>query len=146
MWEIILGIVLIFLGLGMVASGFILFFAFNLNGWYIVFLFAIGIALILIGIILMILTNNYRTNQKLRLESSTNKYMMADPNLLKEQSAAQKQLLNKSSSTVVDDNSIGLSSQSDSSINTSNNLLTTESDSHKNQYNTEDDEDSLFVF
>jgi len=154
MWEIILGIVLIILGLGMIMSGFILFFAFNLNGWYIVFLFAVGIALVLLGIILMILTNNYRTNQKLKLESSTNKYIMADPNLLKEQSAIQKQTLNKPVPALNDDTqytnggNIGLldNSQNETISDISNDISTEINTPQKIKPKIEDDEDSLFVF
>lgn len=159
MWEIIVGIVLMVIGIGMIITAFILFFAFDLNGWYIVFISILGVALFLIGMLLWALVQNSRNNDKLRKEANK-KYIIGDPNMLQDQTRQQqnkaKQLTENlgDNTQSLDDSNMGLSGalQTNSSINESgSDLLSDQSDSsnsssRSSKQNKIDDESSFFTF
>ncbi len=156
MWEIIVGIILMIIGIGMIVTSLILFFAFDLNGWYIVFIAILGTALFLIGMLLWMMVNTYRNNNKLQNEDAKQIYNIANPALLKDQKEKQQKMANELTPPLSDNSqpisgqNIGLSgeSQKEEITGTSSGLLSTES-SNTNSPTTEpivskDDESSLF--
>ncbi len=159
MWEIVTGIFIMILGICMIITALILFFAFGINGWYIVFLAIGGVALLVVGMLLWAIIQNGRNNTKLHKESEK-KYIIANPELLQEQARQQRQLIDTVAPPALNDdnytvsnNSVGFSgnNQSENIAESGSDLLSTDSDSSSNTSNKPkpnivDDEESLFEF